>query len=540
MASTDQNLGTVHISDVWDRSGFQHTRIQVLPNAGQRPLPAPPSPTLAVPTSKFSRLRPSVRRWEPKCNHTNMTRIYCDLYRCEVCGRSGKFGWLYRCTMDRDPLIMAARDEGHQVAFDGLGVAFSGKMSLGKCGPDVRREKYSFLNEVTSEQLQSYTPAQLAIVLSQRDNVHAAISEERHRSTHPPHYAEAKYPDDRKPWIPDERFECQYKVCQSCHHFGKDKSWLGLDGVVDGHIPPHAATGFSFNPMGCRPISQLDIVKNLGYRPVPVPKGHMSRRLGQQISSSSTSRIIEIIDGHLDAAQMSSSDYSTSSDSTISDLSVEETEEERGNLPRSPRLQLGGDNAADPCRDEDDASPAALIGIPLGEELVVRLPWTSPIPEFEGVLADDEAKLVYMGSSIPAYNGRNPSSLKTNPAIRAQVFSSIPSLDTASKVIGHTPPSHDMALTGVPYQPEEMCNVGLVLPFNGEVFIKASSVPLPNATPEENLFLAFSAESASETDTVPEGQDALGEVTLDDGVALTEEAVESGTVDVVAQLQATI
>ncbi|KAK0711698.1 hypothetical protein B0H67DRAFT_647047 [Lasiosphaeris hirsuta] len=527
MASPDEKSNT-HISELVDRRKYPNTSSgrQIYPDPpGHRPLPAlppTPSPPLVLPKSKFySRPRPSssARRWEPKCNHTNMTRIYYPGYRCEVCGRSGKFGWLYRCTMDRDPLIIAARDEGHEVAFDELGVFFSSKMSLGKCGPDVRLGKYSFLNEVTPEQLQSYSPAQLAIVLSQRDNVHTTISEERHRPGHPPHYAVTKYPDDSKPWVPDERLECQYKICHSCHHFGKEKSFLGLDGILDGYIPPHAATAFGFNPLGRRPVTRVDLVKNLGYRAVPMPKGHTSRRLANQISKSgSTSRIIEIIDGHLEAAQISSSDYSTSSDSTISDLSVDEAGDERGNLPRSPRLQLDEVSADHSCDDEEDVSATTPAGILPEEELVVRPPWTSPptpIPKYEGVLAlADEAKLLNIGPEVPTYNGRSPSSLKTNPAVRARVFSSIPAVDTASKVISRTATGQYTVLTRVPYQPEEMCDVGLFLPFSGEVFAKACSLPLPDATPEENLFLVFAAGS---------------------GVALTEEAVESGTVDIVVR-----
>jgi len=44
-------------------------------------------------------------------------------------------------------------------------------MSLGKHGPDARRKQYSFLNEITPEQMASYTPDQLADILEQRENV---------------------------------------------------------------------------------------------------------------------------------------------------------------------------------------------------------------------------------------------------------------------------------------------------------------------------------------------------------------------------------
>lgn len=58
-----------------------------------------------------------------------------------------------------------------QVAFDKIGVAFSEHMSLGKRGPDARSDKFSFLKEITDEQMQTYTPSQILTILAQRENV---------------------------------------------------------------------------------------------------------------------------------------------------------------------------------------------------------------------------------------------------------------------------------------------------------------------------------------------------------------------------------
>lgn len=44
-------------------------------------------------------------------------------------------------------------------------------MSLGNRGPDARSDKFSFLKEITSEEMQSYTPDQIATILGQRENV---------------------------------------------------------------------------------------------------------------------------------------------------------------------------------------------------------------------------------------------------------------------------------------------------------------------------------------------------------------------------------
>ena len=65
---------------------------------------------------------------------------------------------------------LTLRDD-KQVTFDDTGELFADKMSLGKHGPDVRFDKYNFLREVTPETLQSYSPDQVAFLLSQRENV---------------------------------------------------------------------------------------------------------------------------------------------------------------------------------------------------------------------------------------------------------------------------------------------------------------------------------------------------------------------------------
>jgi hypothetical protein len=140
-------------------------------------------------------------------------------------------------------------------------------MSLGRFGADVRSQKYSLLKEMTEEQMRSYSPAQLETLLAQRDNVQTVIFHERFTSP-PSHYARQKYPDSRVPWAPAN--ECQHKVCQDCHSIGKDKSWLSLNGVLNGDIPPQATTGFSFSHIGVRPEADAEVVSNIGCRAVPL------------------------------------------------------------------------------------------------------------------------------------------------------------------------------------------------------------------------------------------------------------------------------
>lgn len=70
--------------------------------------------------------------------------------------------------------------------------------------------------------------------------------------------------------MPNVRFECQHKICHRCHPTGRDKSWVSLDAVLNGDILPTVATGFAFSYMDSRPMANADVVKNIGYRAVPL------------------------------------------------------------------------------------------------------------------------------------------------------------------------------------------------------------------------------------------------------------------------------
>lgn len=160
---------------------------------------------------------------------------------------------------------------GKQVSFDFLGQTFEAQMTLGKYGPDARADKYSFLREITNEQLRTYTPDQLVTILLQRDNVRATIKAERqftgYSATNNPG---KKYPDDARPWIPDALYECQYKVCHDCYRLGIDKSWISMNAVLSGDVLPSLATGFGFSHQGFRPTADMELVKELGCHAVPL------------------------------------------------------------------------------------------------------------------------------------------------------------------------------------------------------------------------------------------------------------------------------
>ncbi|KAK4152665.1 hypothetical protein C8A00DRAFT_34644 [Chaetomidium leptoderma] len=211
----------------------------------------------------------------PRCSHSTMAAIYHGTFKCASCKAEPPSGWLYRCTVDNDPRILDTYHKGDPVAFDNLGSHFAGEMSLGKFGADARSKKNSLLNEMSAEQLSSYTAEQLDTLLSQRESVREAIANERDKVGHRTiRCASEQYPNEDKPWVPGESAECQYKVCHRCYRVGRQKSWVSLDAVLHGDIMPTVATGFSFSFVGTRPVIDAGTVRHIGCRAVPLPRNH--------------------------------------------------------------------------------------------------------------------------------------------------------------------------------------------------------------------------------------------------------------------------
>lgn len=55
------------------------------------------------------------RRWKPKCTHTSMVRLYHVDFRCWDCQLLSPFGWIYRCSEDREVILHEAKRNGIKV-----------------------------------------------------------------------------------------------------------------------------------------------------------------------------------------------------------------------------------------------------------------------------------------------------------------------------------------------------------------------------------------------------------------------------------------
>ncbi len=179
--------------------------------------------------------------------------------------------------------------------FDLVGLLFGDKPQVKARSAQSRSDKLSFLKEITPEQMKTYTPDQIATILKQREHVsfslspfivlshaaqlldvvdkeyQAACREKRISSA--AIYAGIRPPPgfgfSEKPWVPDYTEECQVRCCHACRPLLEARSYLSLNGILEGDIPLTAATGFGFHYTGARPLVDADVVKKIGCRAVP-------------------------------------------------------------------------------------------------------------------------------------------------------------------------------------------------------------------------------------------------------------------------------
>ncbi|KAI0883350.1 ketopantoate reductase PanE/ApbA C terminal-domain-containing protein [Annulohypoxylon maeteangense] len=216
------------------------------------PLPKTPRPAMAkpaLPKSDYHTRVPPTSTFRPSCTHLTMTRLY-------------------------DPNL---------VSFDLIGASFSDNLTVRPRSPESRSDRLSFFSEITPEQFKSYTPEQIRTILSQREHVLKVANEDSSGIEPPPGF---EHMSGTKAWVPAEHEECQFKCCVRCRPSAESRSFLNLDEIVNGVIPPSAAIGFSFQRCG-RPVIHPSRLENIGLRPVLWPRAYASTILSS-VSSMDT------------------------------------------------------------------------------------------------------------------------------------------------------------------------------------------------------------------------------------------------------------
>lgn len=157
-----------------------------------------------------------------------------------------------------------------QEHFDDVGEMFSHQLKRPDRGPAARSDKLSLLEELTPEQIESLSAPQLAQLLYQRGRANEQAITDR--------FGFLGLASCERPFLKNETQECKQTLCPACGKgmMGEEVSFLDLDGILRGDIPPTVALGYGFRKSG-RPIADANIVRNLGLREEPEKENQASQ-----------------------------------------------------------------------------------------------------------------------------------------------------------------------------------------------------------------------------------------------------------------------
>ncbi|KAI0846090.1 hypothetical protein F5Y00DRAFT_151509 [Daldinia vernicosa] len=211
-------------------------------------------------------------------------------------------------------------------------------------------EPFGVLKEVKSEQLKSYTPDQFCTIISQRDHVRNLAQAESPTVNPPPGF---QLVEGTPPWVPPRHEECRFICCQSCRPSCEARSYLSLDGIANGDIPPTAAIGFGFHTFCFRPIIHPDRLKNIGLRAVPWPLAHDSPTLSAvgpwRSSWNSSWESLNLADGQVNETEQVRHVEDVKDVEHIEDEDAEDVEHvEHVERVKSVRFQPNGTNGTIP------------------------------------------------------------------------------------------------------------------------------------------------------------------------------------------------
>lgn len=147
---------------------------------------------------------------------------------------------------------------------------FSHELKRPDRGPAARSDKLSLLQELTPEQIESLSARQLARLLQQRGHANDQAITDR--------FGFLGLAGSERPFLKNENQECKQTLCPACGKgmLGEQMSFLDLDGVLRGDIPPTVALGYCFRKSG-RPVADANIVRNIGLRKAPEKNGQATQ-----------------------------------------------------------------------------------------------------------------------------------------------------------------------------------------------------------------------------------------------------------------------
>ncbi|KAH6724241.1 hypothetical protein BKA61DRAFT_687369 [Leptodontidium sp. MPI-SDFR-AT-0119] len=491
---------------------------------------APPSPrrsTISALPAPATRTRKNGGNGQ--CTHLTTTRLYTEDFRCALCLRVGSFGWLYRCTQDRELLLDEDMENGFEEKLDKFCDILPESISPRKRSAAARADKLSFLTEISDEAMKSYTPEQLKIVLAQRAHVLDQLSQPD--SPDSPDFPEAFYEnrplptptrtphpnpppglpippvspsnnDGLKPWFPLQGGECQFKCCHFCRPSLKERSFLSLNGIADGDIPATSITGFGFHLQKQRPVALVKHVQNLGLRPNPSPRPppHQDPNQTQHHSNPSSPTLPPKKRVKRRPTSLGLGLGIFASEAVHPSASPTYT------APPSPRP---------PLTPTFSTRPSTLTSS--GLSITIPRPTTPILNSFEHQALSSRPDL---GIAVNRRHSYSPS-----PSLSSSISESSQRMQTPATATALPPPTPN----------EQSLNMLQMHSPVAAQHIQTEQSALPVPPTCTSMSTSMSISTAMETDELIQGEFSSAPLEVKDGIAVTEESVELHVADVTTQ-----
>ena len=235
-----------------------------------------------------STIKPTTTR-KAVCTHVSLERVWGPNFTCSHCRKLSPLGWSYQC----------AQDQGEDA------LPFFTLENLDVRNPQEVENYYRRLEDKSAQLGQispwilkaitegHYTEDQIVILETQKQGVNdmifaaaeAACKEGDSTRYFPsrnsppqrsslsamlnvksPPTAPLSYGEYMLRLVPNRSQRCQYRTCQNCRPISRDRAWACIDHVIEMAIVPEINFEYDF-----RPISNVNLVRNIGLRTPPKP-----------------------------------------------------------------------------------------------------------------------------------------------------------------------------------------------------------------------------------------------------------------------------
>lgn len=315
----------------------------------------------------------------PNCTHVDMDRIFGHDLQCHVCGRSPSIGFLYECKQDHNAETLSELVNQHM---DKIEISKSSlRQELEAIGLNESIILTAENGHYTDEQLEKLKELKLELndIISMTEEVGQAndfVSKLAAMAKLPytidgtynsvPAKVRATLPENngqspttrRRLTVPQKLLECVFRACHTCRPYYRDRLYISFEGVLNAEFPP--MTRYDIEQL---PIKSARTMRTIGI------KAHL---LPSSMTLDTMPSTIPTLTSFATSADVPYQAPSTTSSSSSLTFKTTQTDIEEISAQRRPRrrfYKMGRRSSIDIARD---LSRTTSLFTPQGLKIAVQ------------------------------------------------------------------------------------------------------------------------------------------------------------------------